>query len=310
MIRFSLFLVFLICSILCFGQTTNFESIDLKVSQLIEGTLLRPADQSKVPIVIIVQGSGPTDRNGNQPMMKNNSLKLLAQGLQEQGIASFRYDKRIVPMIKNRTLNESALSFNDFIQDASDALNYFKKSQAFSNYYILGHSQGGLIAAIVGQENVDGVISIAGAGQSIDAVIVAQLERQAPGLAENAEVAFNDLRETGKASTYSPGLASIFRPEIQPFMRSWMLYDPQAELAKVTAPILLINGDNDIQVNPAEAALLKKANPAATLKIIVGMNHVLKNISGSDAENGQSYNNPNLPLHPELIGQLAEFIKR
>jgi pimeloyl-ACP methyl ester carboxylesterase len=309
MIRFSLFIMILISSMLCFGQTTDFESINLKVNPLIEGTLLRPANKSKVPIVIIVQGSGPTDRNGNQPMMLNNSLKLLAQGLKDNGIASFRYDKRIVPMIKNGTLNEESLSFNDFVQDASDALNYFKKSDAFSSYYILGHSQGGLIAAIVAQEGVDGMVSVAGAGQSIDAVIVDQLERQAPGLAENAKDAFTDLRETGKAEKFSPGLISIFRPAIQPFMRSWMLYSPQAELAKVTAPILLINGDNDLQVNTDEADMLKKANPAAKLEIIAGMNHVLKNISGGDSENGQSYNNPSLPLHPDLIGILTQFIK-
>ncbi|MEP2937074.1 MAG: alpha/beta fold hydrolase [Gilvibacter sp.] len=309
MIRFSLYLLLFICSYICFGQTPNFESIDLKVSPLIEGTLLRPADQSQVPLVIIVQGSGPTDRNGNQPMMENNSLKMLAEALKEHGIASYRYDKRIVPMIKNRTLNEASLSFDDFVQDASDALNYFKRSDAFSGYYLIGHSQGGLIVTVVAQEGVDGVISIAGAGQSIDAVIVDQLERQAPGLAENAQAAFNDLRETGEAKKFSPGLVSIFRPPIQPFMRSWMLYDPKAEIAKVTAPVLIINGTKDLQVNEAEAAMLKEANPAAQLEIIEGMNHILKNIEGSDAENGQSYNNPQLPLHAALIGKIAAFIK-
>lgn len=309
MIRFSLFLILFICSFLCFGQTPSFEAIDLKISPLVEGTLLRPTDQSKVPLVIIVQGSGPTDRNGNQPMMENNSLKMLAEGLKEQGIASFRYDKRIIPMIKNRTLNEASLSFTDFVKDASDALNYFKKSDAFSGYYLIGHSQGALIVKVVAQEGVNGVISIAGAGQSIDAVIVDQLERQAPGLAENAQAAFSDLRETGKAEKFSPGLVSIFRPDIQPFMRSWMLFDPKEEIAKITAPILIINGTKDLQVNQAEAAMLKEANPAAQLEVIEGMNHILKKIEGSDAENGQSYNNPGLPLHAELIGKIAEFIK-
>lgn len=288
----------------------DFESVDLKVSPVINGTLIRPANKEAVPLVILIQGSGPTDRNGNQPMVKNNALKLLAEGLQASNIASFRFDKRIVEMAKTRTLDESTLTFDQFVGDALDVFNYFKASNAFSQYYILGHSQGSLIGMLVAQQGADGFISIAGPGQTIDALIIDQLERQAPGLADNAKQAFDDLRKTGEAKNFSPGLASIFRPSVQPFIKSWMQYDPQAEIAKLNIPVLILNGDKDLQTDPNEAKLLQQTKADAVLQIIPNMNHILKEISGNDLENSKSYNDPSLPLHPELIPTLVNFINQ
>lgn len=292
------------------AQSPTFQEVEISVSPLINGSLIRPVNQEMVPLVIIIQGSGPTDRNGNQPRATNNSLKYLAQGLEQNSIASFRFDKRIVPLLKNRTLDEASLSFNDFIGDAQAVLAYFKKSNAFSGYYIVGHSQGSLIGMVVAQNGADGYVSIAGAGQSIDNVIVDQLERQAPGLAQNARQAFDDLQVNGVAQNYSPGLGSIFRPAIQPFIRSWMQYDPQEEIAKLDIPVLLINGDNDLQVNQDEAQLLKDAKPDATLVIVETMNHPLKSVTGGDMENAKTLNEPQRPIHPELITTIVEFIKK
>ncbi|ARV11176.1 alpha/beta hydrolase [Gilvibacter sp. SZ-19] len=292
------------------AQDVNFESVDLKVTSLVEGTLLRPADQSAVPLVIIIQGSGPTDRDGNQPMVMNNSLKYLAQGLSEAGIASFRYDKRIMPMLRNRTLNEATLSFNDFVDDAKAVLKYFQNSGAFSEIHIAGHSQGSLVGMLAAQEGADGFISLAGAGQSIDEVIIDQLERQAPGLAENAQQAFTDMRTEGKAEQFSPGLASIFRKDIQPFMLSWMQYDPKVEIAKLSCPVLIVNGNKDLQVDVEEAQLLAQAKPDAQFAVVENMNHVLKFIEGSDMENAKSYNEPNKPLSPGFLDIVVDFVNQ
>ncbi|WP_374958265.1 alpha/beta hydrolase [Gilvibacter sp.] len=292
------------------AQDVNFESVDLKVTSLVEGTLLRPADQSAVPLVIIIQGSGPTDRDGNQPMVMNNSLKYLAQGLSEAGIASFRYDKRIMPMLRNRTLNEATLSFNDFVDDAKAVLKYFQNSGAFSEIHIAGHSQGSLVGMLAAQEGADGFISLAGAGQSIDEVIIDQLERQAPGLAENAQQAFKDMRTDGKAEQFSPGLASIFRKDIQPFMLSWMQYDPKVEIAKLSCPVLIVNGNKDLQVDVEEAQLLAQAKPDAQFAVVENMNHVLKFIEGSDMENAKSYNEPNKPLSPGFLEIVVDFVNQ
>ena len=287
----------------------NFTSKDLKITPLVEGTLLMPETSEKPPLVIIIAGSGPTDRNGNQNMMKNNSLKFLAEALYENGIASFRYDKRIIKIMKMGAIDEKKIKFDDFIDDAITVTDHFIKDDSFASIYIIGHSQGSLVGVIAAQNRADGFISIAGAGQEIDDVIVDQLAKQAPGLVDNARQSFDDLRVNGTAQNYSPGLASIFRSDIQPFIYSWMQYNPQEELSKLNIPVLIINGDKDLQVQVSEAEALHKAKPGATYKIIPSMNHVLKKIEGNDLENGKSYNQYNLPISEELITVITQFIE-
>ena len=241
--------------------------------------------------------------------MKNNSLKFLAEALYKNEIASFRYDKRIVKIMKTGSIDEKKIRFDDFIEDAIAVTEYFKKDNRFGKLYIIGHSQGSLVGMIAAQNRADGFISIAGAGQEIDDVIVDQLAKQAPGLVDNARQSFDDLRVNGTAQNYSPGLASIFRPDIQPFIYSWMQYNPQVELSKLNIPILIINGDKDLQVQVSEAEALHKAKPGATYKVIPKMNHVLKSIDGNDLENSKSYNQYNLPISEELITIITQFIE-
>ncbi|WP_246516241.1 alpha/beta fold hydrolase [Aequorivita echinoideorum] len=124
--------------LLCFGITTaqkgNFNSEDLKITPLIDGTLIIPEQPAKMPLAIIIGGSGPTDRNGNQMMMVNNSLKFLAEGLYAENIASFRYDKRIVKQMKSNSLNEENIDFSQFIADAEAVISYLKKTTDFQKF--------------------------------------------------------------------------------------------------------------------------------------------------------------------------------
>lgn len=292
-----------------FGQNAAFESVDLKISDFVEGTLMQPADGSEVPLLILIQGSGPTDRDGNQPNVVNNSLKMIADGLSEAGIATFRYDKRFVPMLRDGVFNEAEMSFNDFVGDAKTTLAYFKEKGGFSGYFIAGHSQGSLVSMLAAQEGVDGYISLAGPGQPIDNVLVDQLGKQLPALGEQARLAFDELRETGKVEEYSPTLAALLKPTIQPFMLSWIVYDPKEEIAKLDCPVLIINGDNDLQIAVSEAEFLKEGQPEAAYEIIPGMNHVLKTVEGDLMANYQTYNDPELPLSPELLPLIIDFIK-
>ena len=300
--------------LLCFGitvaQDSKFNSKDISVSQFVDGTLLLPKASEKIPLVIIIGGSGPTDRNGNQQMMENNSLRFLAEGLYEKGIASYRYDKRIVKLMKRRTLREKDIRFDDFITDAIVVTNFFKNGGEFSEIFIIGHSQGSLVGMIAAQEGADGFISLEGAGQEIDDVIVDQITVQSPGLKESARSAYDDLRANGVALNYSPHLASLFRPDIQPFMISWMKFNPKVEISKLNMPVLIINGDKDIQVLVTEAEHLKEAQPKAEIVIIQNMNHIFKKIEGSDLENTKSYNIYNLPIMPELVETVSSFIKK
>lgn len=297
---------------LCFGNSiaqNPFISEEIAVTPLIEGTLLLPETSEKKPLVIIIAGSGPTDRNGNQNMMKNNSLKFLAEELYNKGIATYRYDKRILKIMKSGTIDEKKIKFDDFIDDAIAVTDYFQSDTRFKKIFILGHSQGSLVGMIAAKDKADGFISIAGAGQEIDDVIVDQLSKQAPGLVENARKSFDDLRVNGVAQNYSPGLASIFRPQIQPFIYNWMQYNPQEELDKLSIPILIINGDKDLQVQVSEAEKLQAVKPDAMYKVIPKMNHVLKEIEGNDLENSKSYNQYNLPVSKELITTITQFIE-
>lgn len=301
-------LLFLVITGLSFSQKGKTTAKDISVSPYIDGTILLPDGVENPKLAIIIAGSGPTDRNGNQQMINTNSLKYLAEGLSENGIATFRYDKRIIKQMKDRTLTEESIRFDDFIEDAIAVVDYFIRSKAFSNIYIIGHSQGSLVGMIAARGRVDGFISIAGAGQGIDDVIIDQLDNQAPGLKDNARQAFEDMRANGLAVNYSPGLASIFRKSIQPFMLTWMRFDPKIEIAKLDIPVLIINGEKDLQVQVSEAEKLKAAKPDAQYEIIAGMNHILKKIDGDDIENSKSYNEPKRPVIREVIDLIHAFI--
>ena len=295
------------------ASAQNYTARDLKASSFIDGTLLTPEGVDKPPLAIIIAGSGPTDRDGNQTMMKNNSLKLLAESLSDQGIATFRYDKRIVKLMRQGTnFSERDFKFDNFIEDASAVIDFFSKSNDFSGIYVIGHSQGSLVgmAAISTRNDVSGFISIAGAGESVDQVIIEQLGKQAPALKENAIEAFNDIKRTGVSKNYSPDLVSIFRPDIQPFIASWMQYDPQELIAGLEIPVLIVNGTNDIQVTEEEAKLLQSAQKNASLTLIENMNHILRLITEPGMDNQKSYNEPNRPIATELPKGIITFIKK
>lgn len=302
--------IFLLFSLLlCISAKAQFTSKGLSTSAYVDGTLLLPDGIEKPPLAILVAGSGPTDRNGNSQMARNNSLKLLAEGLALQGIAVFRYDKRILKQIKNRTLDESSIRFSQFVEDASGVVTYFAKANAFSSISLVGHSQGALVSMLACQTGATAYISLAGAGQPIDAVILEQLQSQAPGLVDDAATAFETLRANGSVSGYNPGLESLFRPQIQPFMLSWMQHDPSRIIAGLELPILIVAGDKDLNVNIDQSQMLQTAQPRAEMMLIEGMNHIFRQVDGDDYDNAKTYDDPTLPVMPELIDAIAAFIQ-
>ena len=162
---------------------------------------------------------------------------------------------------------------------------------------------------LAAKDRADGFISIAGVAKPIDSVLTEQIALQMPGLKENVEQAFGEMRAAGSTSSYNPVLESIFRPSVQPFILSWMKYHPREEIAKLEIPVLLINGSNDLQVEETEARQLQEAQPEAELLILENMNHILRKIEGDDLVNSKSYNEAQLPLHPDLMPKLVEFIE-
>ncbi len=161
---------------------------------------------------------------------------------------------------------------------------------------------------IAAKDNADAYISLAGAGRSADLIIAEQIEKQAPFLKKETDENLKILKEGKTFELKNQMLASIFRASVQPYMISWIKYNPQEEIKKLNIPILIINGTKDIQVPESDAKLLHEANPKSELKIIDKMNHVLKEIN-EDAENIKSYSNPDLPIMEELSNSINSFIK-
>ncbi len=292
-----------------FSQNDSIIESEVSINKFIDGTLTKPALVEHPDLVILIQGSGPTDRNGNAFMMKNDGSKLIAKELAENGIASYRFDKRIFKMNKFK-MREEDLKFEDFVEDVSAILDHFKAEKTYGKIIIAGHSEGSLIGMLAAKNKADAFISLSGAARSIDQIIVDQLAKQSEGLAENAKTAFQEIEENGNTSNYNPLLESVFRPSVQPFMKSWMKYEPTEVISTLEMPILIINGSFDIQVDTTEAQLLKEANPNAQLVILDRMNHVFRKIEGDNLENTKAYNEPNRPLHSELISVLVNFIKK
>jgi uncharacterized protein len=298
-------------STLAFSQETiEFSKADIEINSLLNGTLYSPSKQTKkMNLVILIAGSGPTDRDGNQKGLTNNSLKLLAQALANNGIAVYSYDKRIFAQIASGKLDEASLSFDNFIDDAKAVIHYFKNQKKYHSITIAGHSEGALIGMVAANGNANAYISIAGAGRPIDEVLLEQIGKQAPFLKEEVQKNLETLKSGTTFELKNQMLASLFRASVQPYMISWIKYNPQTEIKKLQIPTLLINGDKDIQVSVQDAQLLQQAKPDAQLKIIPNMNHIFKLIKGDDAENKASYTNPDLPIATDLSELITTFIK-
>lgn len=303
------FVLMIISSLITVAQDTTFTETELSIDKFTDGTLTLPTEEYNKYLIIFIQGSGPTDRNGNQPMLQNDGIKKIARELAGNGIASFRYDKRIFKAQKLQ-LSEKDMIFEDFVEDAKNVVMHFRKEKKFSNIIIAGHSEGSLIGMLAAQEDADAFISLAGAADPIDEIITEQVTNMAPELGASARSAFDDLAKNGKTSNYSPMLEAIFRPSVQPFMSSWMKYDPSEEISKLQIPVLVVNGTSDIQVSEEQAQKLAESNENSELAILDQMNHIFRKIETKDRlVNTKSYNEPNLPLHPELVSILTEFVK-
>ena len=275
------------------------------------GTLMLPANgPAKMPVALLIAGSGPTDRNGNNPMMKNESLQKLAAGLATNNIASLRFDKRGIGESKSAFKNEADLRFEDYINDARGWIEWLKKDSRFTKVIVAGHSEGSLIGMIAALNTAHGFVSIAGAGLSADKILKEQLGNQ-PANVKDPSLPIIDTLVMGKTVQNVPGiLFALFRPSVQPYLISWFHYDPQTEIKKLTIPVLILQGTNDLQVTVEDANLLAKSNPKAQLTLIKNMNHIFRIVEGDKKENLGTYINPSLPISEELITAVVTFVQQ
>ena len=282
----------------------------------IAGTFTDPG--KRAPVVLIIPGSGPTDRDGNNPMgVAAAPYRLLADGLAARGVSTLRADKRGLFESKGAIPDPNKVTIADYAADAHDWAAALRKRTGAKCVWLLGHSEGGLIALAAVQKAADlcGVILVAGPGRRLGAVIRDQLAANpanAPLLAQ-ANAALDSL-EAGKAvdaSGLPAPLQPLFATRVQPFLMDMLAKDPAALAARATLPMLIIQGGKDIQVARADAEALHAAQPKAKLLILENMNHVLKDVAGDDrAANIATYGDPALPLDAGLVDAIAGFVKR
>lgn len=280
----------------------------------IEGTLMLPVAAYPMPVALIIAGSGPTDRNGNSRALPgaNNSLRMLADSLAARGIATVRYDKRGIAASAAAGAREEDLRFTHYTQDAADWIRKLRADPRFSTITVIGHSEGSLIGIIAAREaRADGLVSVAGAGRRPQDIIIEQLTGQLPDSIVKRAREFMRRIEAGESpDSVPPILAALFRPSVRPYLASWFRYDPPAELARLTVPVLIIQGTTDIQVSQDDAKRLSAGSPAARLVIIDGMNHVLKAAQGTRGEQMPAYSDSTLPVMSRLIEEIATFVRK
>jgi pimeloyl-ACP methyl ester carboxylesterase len=277
------------------------------------GTLLLPSSPHKLPVALIISGSGPTDRDGNSALMSghNDSLKMVALALADAGVASVRYDKRGVAGSAAAMLKESDLRFDNFVDDASAWADKLRADPRFSSLIVVGHSEGSMIGMPVAQRaKAEAFISLSGAGQSASAILRKQLDgKLPPALATENERILTALEHGDQAGDVPPALLAFYRPSVQPYLISWFRYVPSERIAALKMPVLIVQGDTDVQVGVEQAQALKAAKPDAVLAIVPGMNHVLKLVAAHEQPPFPSYGDPALPLAPQLVEAIKAFLR-
>lgn len=269
------------------------------------------------PVILIIPGSGPTDRDGNNPLgVKAAPYKLLSSALASNGISSVRIDKRGMFGSKAAIADANKVSVDDYAEDTRSWIGSIARETGAKCVWLLGHSEGSLIALTAAQDSkkICGVISVAGVGRRMADVMRQQL-RANPANAPILPAALGaiDSLEAGRkidSSSLPPALQPLFNEAVQPFLIDLFSQDPAGLAARLKLPLLIVQGDSDFQVTVEDARALAAAQPNATLAILPGVNHVLKVPQGNDrVANLAAYANPDLPLAPGVIDAIAKFVQ-
>jgi len=281
----------------------------------LSGTLL---DAGKgAPVVLIIPGSGPTDRDGNNPLgITAAPYRMLAEGLAAKGVSTVRIDKRGMFGSKAAIADANKVTIGDYAADAHSWAAAIRKQTGAKCVWLLGHSEGALVAeaAVQNPRDLCGAILVSGAGRKLSDVIRGQLRANpanAPVL-DSAMAALDSL-DRGRhvdVTNMNPALLPLFRPQVQGYLIDMFRQDPARLAATATLPLLIVQGERDIQTSTADARLLAAAQPKAKLVLIPAMNHVLKDVVSDDRSASlATYADPSLPVDPTLVNAVAEFVK-
>jgi pimeloyl-ACP methyl ester carboxylesterase len=282
----------------------------------LKGTLL---DGGKgAPVVLIIPGSGPTDRDGNSPMgVTAGYLRQLAESLAVKGVTSVRIDKRGMFGSRAAVADPNSATIGSYADDVVTWVNMLKARTGARCVWVAGHSEGALVALTAGQRQapICGLVLLAGPGRKLGVVMREQF-RANPANAPfmDALMGLLDALEAGltvPADTLPPPIAPIFPIGVQGYLIDLLKHDPAALATAYKGPLLIVQGGRDLQVVQADADALRMAAPTARYLLLPAMNHVLKDVDGDgSAANLATYGDASRPLTPGLADAVAAFIKR
>ena len=281
----------------------------------LEGTLVDAG--SHAPVVLIVPGSGPTDRDGNNPLgVAAAPYRMLADALAAKGVSTVRTDKRGLFASKAAVADPNAVTIGAYATDVRNWVAAIRQRTGGRCVWLLGHSEGALVALAAAQQptSICGVAVVSGPGRKLGDVIRQQLRdnpANAPVLDDAMKaIAALEAGRTVDVTAMHPALQRLFAPQVQGFLIDAFARDPAKLAASLGVPLLIVQGERDLQVSVADAQALAAAQPRARLVLIPTMNHVLKDVAADDREaNVATYSDPSLPVDTTLVDAIADFVK-
>ena len=261
------------------------------------GTLSYPVGykKGKTPVVLMVTGSGQENRD--EEIFDHKPFLVIADYLARHGVATLRYDDRGFGKSTGGDVGHATTL--DFMRDAASGVDFLRTSKQFGKVGILGHSEGGSIAFMLGAKGkVDFVISMAGVGVKGDTALTAQANKI--------------LELTGQSMRYSTHqyrMNAIIKRS--PWLNFFIDYDPSADISKTLCPVMAINGSRDIQVisslNLAGIKAHLKPNPKNIIKEYPSLNHLFQHCKTG---NVSEYRMIEETVSPEVLEDIVRFIKQ
>ncbi|GIP37243.1 alpha/beta hydrolase [Paenibacillus sp. J31TS4] len=296
----------------------------------LKGTLALPSGaEGTVPAILLVAGTGKSDRNGNGGGIDMNIYQELADHLTRLGYATLRYDKRGTHQSEG---SYDEAGFWDYVADARACVRLLKSRPEIdaSAVAVLGHSEGAMIApASFAEEPVAGMILLAGTAEDGESMLTSQGKVAIRELEESKGFKGFLIRLLGipnKARKQNAKLFATIRSSTGPtlkyrgvtlnakWFREHLAFDVKDSLPSVTCPVLAVTGEKDIQVPPQDVKTIAELVAGeAEWKVIPRMNHILRAYDGTHSMLGvlKEYKTLlNEPIMPELLDTLADWLAR
>ena len=303
--KIGLIIGLLLVTLFSFAQSK--QEVEIVVAKdTLRGVLELPAANVK-RVLLLLPGSGPTDRDGNNSQMKSNAYLQLSEELQKGGVGVLRMDKRGIGKSVVKNFSERSLLFQTFVIDAIEWTNWL--NSLGYEVFVAGHSEGSTIGILVAQKTkIKGFISIAGPGRSAGEILQEQIGNQPKEIQEMALPILSKLRNGTQVADVHPFMMALFRPSIQPYLISWMGVDPAEEISKLEIPVLVLQGDRDLQVRVEDAKILANRSQNSKLKVFKSVNHVLKKTGKDRESNMKSYSDPNHRIDPAIAQEILKWL--